>query len=103
MLRTDLLFGHPPLRITSDLDFHRRSDVCLLIAGFVAECLAIVCSSIADSIVLRASAVVEGFGFLVIRSRYPLSPDCCFVHALYLAGRVNQYRGLSVVAEGLKL
>ena len=30
MLRTDLLFRHPPLQITSDLDFHRRSDVCFV-------------------------------------------------------------------------
>ena len=57
-------------------------------AGFVAERLAIICSSVADSIVLRASVVAEGFGFLVIRSRYPPTPDCHFVHALYLAGRV---------------
>ena len=30
MLRTDLLFRHPPLRITSDLEFHRHSDVCFV-------------------------------------------------------------------------
>ena len=30
MLRTDLLFKHPSLRITSDLDFHRHSDVCFV-------------------------------------------------------------------------
>ena len=74
----------------------------LLFAGFVAERLAIVFSSVADSIVLRASAVAEGFEFSIIRLGYPPSPDC-FVHTLYLAGRVNQYRGLSAVAEGLKL
>ena len=89
MLQIDLLFRHPLLQIASAFDFHRCSDVCFVFAGFVAERLAIVCSSVADSIVLRASAIAEGFGFVVIRSRYPLTPDCRFVHALYLAGRVN--------------
>ena len=31
MLRIDLLFKHPPLRIASDFDFHRRSDVCFVV------------------------------------------------------------------------
>ena len=60
----------------------------LLISGFVAKRLAIVCSFVTDRIVLRASVIVEGFGFLVIRSRYPPTPDFHFVHALYLAGWV---------------
>ena len=31
MLWKGLLFRHPPLQITSDLDFHWRSDVCFVV------------------------------------------------------------------------